>query len=139
MAKFSSQGSVLEVGDGLGGFIVIEQVTTFDGFDGEATELDVTCLESTAVENVLGLRDFGNFNFDVIRDDSLPGHARLFALQASGAAENFRLTLPTASTGGDTYAWQGLVKSFGIGGGVNAPQTGSVSTKVTGDVTFTNN
>jgi hypothetical protein len=79
------------------------------GFDGEASEIDVTSLSSTAKEYLLGLQDFGNVRVGLfLPSGSDTGHARLRALKESAAAEAFTITLAS----GQVAAFMALVKSF---------------------------
>jgi hypothetical protein len=79
------------------------------GFDGEATEIDVTHLRSSAKEYLLGLRDFGNVALEVFIPASADtGQARLRALQESGSSEAFQIALPS----GQFATFVALVKSF---------------------------
>jgi hypothetical protein len=79
------------------------------GFDGEASEIDVTSLSSTAKEYLLGLQDFGNVRVGLFLPAGADaGHARLRALKESAAVEAF--SIQTAS--GQITAFMALVKSF---------------------------
>jgi hypothetical protein len=137
MAVSVGQGTLVEVEDALSTFQSISHVRNISAFDGEASEIDITDLSSTAKEFRLGLRDFGSLTIDVNRDDTDTGQARLFALQASGAVEQFRITLNTPDTGGDTFTFDGIVKSFTFQTGVDGVNEGTVSIRITGAVTFT--
>ena len=111
----------------------ISNISSFSGFDGEASEIDVTNLASTAKEFRLGLQDFGSFSFDWQVDLADAGQDAVRAAQASGAVKNFKLTLPNS----DTATFSGLVKNAtNMTGGVDQIVGGSVSIKITGSVTF---
>lgn len=130
MPPISAQGSTLTV-------VIVATPTeilgikSYSGFDGQASEIDVTDLKSTAKEYRLGLRDFGNFSMEINRDGDDPGQAGLAALYGNGNVGVFQLTLPN----GDTYDFNALVKSFPIAGSVDQVVTGTVQLRVTGDVT----
>ena len=114
----------------------IENVISYSGFDGEATEIDVTNLQSTAKENLLGLIDYGSFSFEYHPDysASATGQAALRAKAISGAVSAFVLTL----SDGTTIAFDGLVKNaHSSTGGVDAAVAGSASVKITGPLTIT--
>lgn len=110
----------------------INGLVSFTGFDGSASELDTTDLDSVAMEFVSGLVDNGKFGFEmkVIKADA--GQTSLRAARASGALTGFKLTLPDASVA--TYS--ALVKTIPTAGGVNAVLKGSVDTKISGAVVW---
>ncbi|WP_087686808.1 phage tail tube protein [Pandoraea sp. PE-S2R-1] len=131
----SAQGSKLEIGstDASPTYTRIRGFKSFTGFDGQASELDATDLESKAKEYLLGLQDAGNFNFDLNVNRSDPGQIALEAARKSGALRSFRLTLPD----GQVATWSGLVKSTPLQGGVDAILTGTVNTRISGEVIWT--
>lgn len=79
------------------------------GFDGESSEIDVTSLQSTAKEYLLGLQDFGNVRVGLFLPSGADaGQARLRSLKESASVEAFTLALP----GGQIAAFMALVKSY---------------------------
>ena len=131
----SAQGTTFEVDDVTPGTadVAVGNMKTYSGFDGEAGEIDITNLSSTAKEFRLGLQDFGSFSLDINPDYSDAGQNVLRAAQASGAVKTFELTL----SDGTTATFQGLVKNASaVSGGVDATHDGTVSIKITGTVTF---
>lgn len=110
----------------------VGEITNFQGFDGQAAEIDVTSLESTAKEYIMGLQDFGSFNIDVNYLPSDAGQDILRAAKASRDVHYFRCTFSDNSTA--TFA--GYVTSAPISGGVDAKVDGSFNIRVTGNVTF---
>lgn len=111
----------------------IGNLKTFSGLDGQATELDKTNMASTAKEVLLGLIDYGQFNFDVDYDFADAGQAAVLAAQASGALKNFKLTLPDAHTASFTA----YVKKLPLAGGVDqiVKRTG-INVRISGAVTW---
>lgn len=101
------------------------------GFDGEASEIDTTNLQSTAKEYMLGLQDFGNVPITLfLTSPNDTGQTRLRALKALAAAEAFSITLAS----GQVAAFMAFVKSFPFGN--LTPDTafsGSPSLRVTGE------
>lgn len=131
-----AQGATLKVDNTIQGTAdePVVNVKSFSGFDGEASEIDVTNLSSAAKEYRAGLQDFGSFSLEWNPDYADAGQNAVRAAQASGAVKTFLLTLPN----GTTAEFQGIVKNASsISGGVDAVLDGSVSIKVTGDVTIT--
>lgn len=127
-----SQGSTLEIQQGTSPatWLEVKEVTNFQGFDGQAAEIDVTHMKSPAKEYLPGLQDFGNFQLDVnyLPDD--PGQEELRDAKASGEVLTFRLTLSE----GTIYTWDSYVMSSPISAGVDAKVDGSFQLRVTGDV-----
>ena len=91
----------------------VKNLKSFSGFDGSATEIDVTDLDSTAKEKRLGLMDNGSFSIDVNVNIADPGQAALKAAQKASSLESFKLQYPDGSA--DTF--DASVKSFPIAGG----------------------
>lgn len=127
MAGKTSQGVTISMGG-----VVIGNVTDFTGPEGSATVIDVTDLDSTAKEKILGIRDEGQFTFGVNYDPSETSHIAVATARASGAVQAFEIDL--GSTNPMTF--DGFVLGFSIEGGVDAAMTGSVSVEITGAVTW---
>ena len=113
-------------------WIKVGNIHDFNGFDGTASEIDVTNLDSTAMEYRPGLQDFGQFTFNIDPAPADPGHLALLAAKASQAVKSFKLTYPNAAI----RAFHGFVKKFPETGGVNAVVKGSVDIRVTGSVSY---
>lgn len=113
-------------------FTKINGVTSFDGFDGSASELDTTDLDSTAMEYIPGLKDEGKFGFEVkvLKNDA--GQLALRAARTNATTVNLKLTLPDLSVATFSVLVQGLPSS----GGVNAVLKGKVDTRITGPVVW---
>lgn len=109
----------------------IKNVKSFSGFDGSATELDATDLDSDAKEKLLGLVDEGSFSIDINLDMSDIGQLAMKASQKAGTKKQYKLLLPDTS-GSTFYAF---VKSFPISGGVDAILATTVAMTITGAVT----
>jgi hypothetical protein len=110
----------------------IKGLLSFDGFDGAASDIDSTDLDSEAMEYISGLRDEGKFGFEVkvLKEDN--GQIALRAARTSGAVVDMKLELPDASVA----SFKTLVKSIPSSGGVNALMKGKVDTKISGPVTW---
>lgn len=107
----------------------IGQVSNVTGFDGEASEIDVTHLRSTAKEFLVGLQDFGNVKLDVFLDNADAGQTLLRTIKAAAAAKGFSLAL----SDGKVSAFVALVKSFSFSAQKDDAVSGSVSLRVTGE------
>lgn len=110
----------------------VKEVTDFDGFDGEASEIDVTHSQSLAKEFLLGLQDFGNVSLDCNHLPADPGQVILRTAKGDRAKRQFRLTFSDATTA----SFLAFVKSNPLNGGVDAKVGGSFVLRITGSVTF---
>lgn len=110
----------------------INGVTSFDGFDGSADELDTTDLDSTAKEYISGLKDEGKFGFEAKTLKTDAGQIALRAARTSGAVVGLKLTLPDTSVA----SFSVLVKSMPTSGGVNAVLKGKIDCKISGPVAW---
>ena len=110
----------------------INGVLSFSGLDGGPGELDVTDLDSTAMEYISGMVDEGKFGFEckVLHADA--GQLALRAARTSGAVKSMKLVFPDAVV----VTFNVLVKTVPVAGGVNKVMTGSVDTKITGAVAW---
>ncbi|MBN3852811.1 hypothetical protein G3N59_05400 [Paraburkholderia sp. Ac-20340] len=109
----------------------VANVISFTGFDGTATEIDVTNLDSVAKEKRLGLIDFGSMSLDVHRNVDDPGQAALLAAQKSSAVVDCKLQYPDGTADG----FEAYCKSFNAAGGVDAVLTATIGLTITGAVT----
>lgn len=110
----------------------INGVVSFDGFDGAASELDTTDLDSTAMEYISGLKDEGKFGFEVKVLKTDAGQLALRAARTSGAVVAMKLTLPDAAVA----SFNCLVKTMPTSGGVNAVLKGKIDTRISGPVVW---
>ena len=116
-------------------FTVVNNVKSYTGFDGSASELDKTNLSSTAKEFALGLVDPGQFSIEFDTDLNDAGQAALRAKQQSGVISSFKLVLPGVVSN-LTYTWSGYVKKFSQTGGVDQIVKGSCDIRISGPVTL---
>jgi hypothetical protein len=108
----------------------IANVTNLGGFDGEASEQDITHLRSRAKQFFVGLQDFGNVTLQLQLINSDVGQKKLRALKRSQSIGTFSITL----SNGEVTAFRAYVKSFTFNDltpdGIVA---GSVTLRVTGE------
>jgi hypothetical protein len=116
-------------------FTQVNNVASYTGFDGSASELDRSNLSSTAKEYILGLVDPGQFSLDLHTDMNDAGQAALRAKQQSGVITNFKLVLPGV-VANLTYTFTGYVKKFTQTGGVDQVVKASVDIRISGPVTL---
>jgi len=132
MAVLDAQGTTISYEDQLDAAQVIGGVVSFSFGDGQATDIDVTTLASTAKEWRQGLQDFGDCTLELQRDPTDVGQAALAASLAAQTVKEMVITLP----GGDIATFNAYVKSISSTGGVDATVTGTASLKVTGTITW---
>jgi hypothetical protein len=105
---------------------------SFTAFDGAATVLDASNLQSTAKEKRMGLQDEGNFAVELDLDTTDAGQIALLAARTAQAQKTFRMTLPNAATA----TFSGYVTKVNAAGGVDALLKRSVEIAITGPVTW---
>ena len=130
-----TQGFKLEVSTaGISPLIYTEvkEIVSFSGFDGQASEIDITHLQSAGKEFLMGLQDFGTFKCDVnhLPDDA--GQVILRTAKGDRVKRTFRATFSDASTA----IFDAFVLSNPVSGGVDAKVDASFSLRITGNVTF---
>lgn len=127
----SAQGTTVQVDDTVVGTpdVVINNIASFSGFDGEASEIDATNLSSQAKEYKIGLKDFGSFSMEIHPDFDDAGQNVLRT--AGNVTKTLKVTLPN----GKTLTFEGLVKNAdSLNGGIDAVLTGTVTIKISGPV-----
>jgi hypothetical protein len=111
-------------------YTTIGNVKSYNGFDGSASEIDVTNLSSLAKEKRLGLQDFGKFSTAINPDFADNGQNAMRAAKATGAQKNFKWNYPN----GKVASFAGYVKSMPESGGVDGVIDGSTEITITGAV-----
>jgi len=130
----SAQGTTIDIDSTTPGTADegIDNIFSFSGFDGEASEIDTTNMNSSAKEFRLGLKDNGSFSIEYHTDYDDPGQNALRAAGLTGETKAFLVTLPN----GKEISFNGLVKNAdAISGGIDAVLTSSASIRITGAVT----
>ena len=112
-------------------FTNVANIKDFSGFDGAASEIDVSNLDSLAKEYRLGLTDPGQFSINIDYDNTNAGHVALRAKQVSGLLSNFKLTLPNTNV----INFTGFVKKFSLAGAVDAVAKTAVDIRISGPIT----
>lgn len=104
----TSVGGVLEVG----------------GFSGSSAEIDVTQIDSTAKEFVMGLQDFGDASLRIFISPSDVGQAKMRSLRSTAAAAAYAVILGD----GSIAAFMAYVRQFSFS---NVTADGAVQGQVT--------
>jgi hypothetical protein len=130
----SSQGLKLEIANGTSPitYTEVKELTKFNAFNGKATEIDITNLQSTSKEVLMGLQDFGSFTCDV---NHIPTDTGQQALRTAKAAKT-KLSLRVTFSDMSTASFSAYVLSNPLTGGIDAKVDGSFELRITGDVTF---
>lgn len=110
-------------------------IISFSGFDGEASDIDITTLDSTAKEYRQGLQDFGGFTLELNRDPNDSGQDELLTQRAAQTTSECILTLPDDVTL-NRATFNAYVKSVSISGAVDEVARGTATLKITGSVTW---
>jgi len=131
MAVLDAQGTTVTFNDGSIAQAV-SGVVSFSFGDGQATDIDVTTLASTAKEYRQGLQDFGDCTLELKRDPSDLGQAAMEAAKAAQATREVVITLPD----GDVATFSAYVKSLSTSGGVDDVANGTATLKVTGSIVW---
>ena len=134
-SALTSQGMTIGIGDAASPevFTTISEVKSIDGPGGQANEIDVTDLNSSSKEFVLGLQDEGDITLDLSYIPKDTQHALLRSRRASGDIGNFRLTFTDSPA--TTWTFAALVKGLSISNGVDAITAGSITLRVSGSIT----
>jgi len=111
----------------------IKNVTQFSGFSGSAADIDVTDFDSDAKESRPGLQDWDSISIDININMKETSHTTLLADKQSGAIGQYQALL----SDGTAIAFDAYVKSFPIGGAVDAVYKGTVVIKLSGDIEVT--
>lgn len=102
--------------------------------DGQADEIEVTSICSTAKEFEIGLSDSGTLNLDFNWAGNQAVQAALRAAKVSGAATAFKITFPGD---GGKVVMIGYVQGTSFGGERNGVWTASATIKLTGEIFVT--
>lgn len=127
----SAQGAVFTFSDGASP-VTVGGIQAFSGFDGSASDIDVTTLASTAKEFRQGLQDFGNFSIDLIFDPADLGQIEMRDAQAAQAVRQCVLTLVS----GDVATFNAYVKQVPANGASDDVLKGQAVLKITGSVVW---
>jgi hypothetical protein len=131
-----AQGVVLQRGDGGNPetFTAVAEITDFDGPGGSASVIDVTSLESTAKEKLMGLMDEGQFTFSANLVPGDAGQSGLRADRKNRALRNFKLILTDDAA--TTLSFSAFVLGFAISGSVEDKVSAKITLEISGEVVW---
>ena len=114
--------------------VAVAQISGFTGPDGEATEIDVTHLGSTAKEYLQGLPDEGNITFTGFLDPDDTAQVGLRTDRDAQVANTYSLTLTDSPA--TVLTFSAFVKQFALAGAPDGAITLNLSMRITGPVTW---
>lgn len=110
----------------------IGEVTDFSGPDGTANEIDTTHLRSTAKEFLMGLPDEGNISLSMNWAPTDTGQIAAIAARKARTEKDFKITYSDDSTA----TFKAYVLGLSSGAGVDSKVNGSMTLRITGEVTW---
>lgn len=113
-------------------YLTIANFRTYNGLDGQASEIDVTNMSSLAKEIRLGLVDYGQLQIELDHNLTDPGQARVQQQYVAGALTQFILALPN----GDVAGFTGYARKFSVQGGVDQVVKRQLDVRISGAVTW---
>lgn len=113
-------------------FTPIANIHDYTGFDGSASESDVTNLQSLAKEYNPGLEDFGQFSMNLDIDNTDPGQIAMRAAKTSQLKTYFQLIMRN----GKSRVFFGFVKKLSEAGAVDGVVKGSCDMRISGRPSF---
>ena len=113
-------------------FADIPEIRSIGGPDGSAPTIDVTDLDSTAREYVLGLKDEGSFSLGVMYIPANAVHTTLRNAWANRTQLRFRVTFTDSGT--TVWEFNGFVTGFSQSAAVDTVVEATVGIKITGSI-----
>ena len=114
-------------------FVTIGEVVDFTGPGGSATVIDVTSLESSAVDKLIGLPDEGQISMSLNLLPSNEGQRECWEARAAQELREFNLTLTDAAS--TVLVFSGYVLEFSVSGAVNDKISATITVEISGLVT----
>lgn len=111
--------------------VQVNGVVSISGIgSGSATEIPATTLASTAKEFVQGLRDFGAFTMELIRNQDDLGQLEMFNAMAAQTTRTVVITLPSSTANVITVS--AFVQSITTDINADGIVTGTATLRITG-------
>lgn len=130
-----TQLTTVSIDDDTGTPVLINGVMSISGIgSGSATEIPTTTLASTAKEFKQGLRDFGAFSMELVRNQDDLGQLEMFVALAAQATRTFIITLPTSTA--NIITFEGFVQSVTTEIAADGIVTGTATIRITGSVVY---
>lgn len=131
-----TQQTTISIDDAAGSPVTINGVMSITGLgSGTATEINVTTLASTAKEFRQGLRDFGSYEINMVRNQDDLGQLELFDAMGLQSVRTFIITMPTSTANVITH--EGFVQSITTDIDADGVVMGKATIRVTGAIAYT--
>lgn len=131
-----SQGVVISVADGASPLVysAIGEIVSFTGPGGSANVIDVSALDSSAREKLVGLADNGQLTLEVNYDPANEAtHSSLRVDRDAATLRDFRIVF--TDTGAEQWDFQGYILGFSVGGSVDEKVNATYTIEITGTIT----
>lgn len=129
-----TQGTKFEINTTGSTYVPVKGFRGFTGLGGgSASVIDVTDMDSTAKEKIMGLQDEGQINVDFLYLPKDAGQILVRAARTGSSVLKVRITLAD----GTTFAFSSYVLSFEKSVGADDVVTSSSTLEITGPVTET--
>lgn len=113
----------------------IGQVVGFNGPSFSSPVIDITNLNSSAKEKLVGIYDAGQIQLDLLYQATVVGQVNMLADLAAGAIKNWCIALSDSST--SRMLGNGYITAFNIQAAVDDAVKASVTIEISGGVTST--
>ena len=137
MAKQATQGTTLYVEDENtpGTYLAVGNITSINTPSPDKPEIDVTDLDSTGAEFLLGLPDFGSIPFSGWYNTASNGQLQMRAdgISTSSTTRTFRLDLENFN---ERWTFTGVVQAFTVEAGLNSAYTFNGTIRTSGAPTI---
>jgi len=117
----------------------IGSVVSFNGPGGAAAVIDITCLQSTAKEKMIGLRDEGQVSIEVLLDTTASSsqHMNLKDDRATRTKRQFDIVLTDKTTNAGAQSgylfFSGYVSNFSVAGAVDQAVKATMTLELSSD------
>lgn len=114
--------------------LTVGEVVSFSGPGGQANVIDVTSLESTRREKMMGIPDEGQFTCEV---NLVPDDTGQIAMRTDRASRTLRTAILTLTdTPSTTLTFSAYCTQFSIAGAVDDKVQASITIEITGEVVW---
>jgi len=118
----------------------IGEITDFTGPGGAAQVIDVTSLQSTAKEKLVGLRDEGQLSLTMNFNATDDGQTKLLADRAARQQRKYAIVFTDLSSGSSAYpSWcyfNGYAMQYSVSGAVDNKVTANAVIEINGPVVY---
>lgn len=135
-SALQTQGTILKISDETSSpwtYNAINNVEGFSGPGGSATVIDVSDLNSTFREKIMGLPDEGQFSFTIQYIPADTQHALLRSQRAARALTYFQIDFTDSPT--TTWTFSGYVLEFAVNGDIDSKVMADITVEITGAIT----